>query len=110
MEIVQEAGSSAGTTILRVKGPLTLNTLFSFQTAIRQPGLQNLIIDLTDTPYIDSAGLGAILGQWAHCQRNKVKFSLTGISSRIITLLEITKTQDLIPQHKTAEEADASFA
>ena len=109
MEIGQETGKSPDTTILRLAGPLTLGTLFGFQTAIRNPALKNLVIDLSGTPYMDSAGLGSILGQWAHCQRHGTKFAITGVPARVMTLLEITKTHNLIPQFKTAEEADEAF-
>lgn len=110
IEIQQDKGQSPDTTILRINGPLTLGTLFHFQSALRNPELKNLIVDLTGTPYMDSAGLGAILGQWAHCQRHGSRFALTGVPDRIMTLLDITKTRDVIPQHKTVEDADKAFA
>lgn len=67
------------------------------------------MIDVSEVPYIDSAGLGTILSQWAHTQRTGHKFALTGVSPRIAVLLEITKVNTVLPLFKTAEEADRNF-
>ena len=50
IEIVRTPGVSKNTTVLRIQGPLTLQTVFDFQNAVRQPGIENTIIDLTDVP------------------------------------------------------------
>jgi anti-sigma B factor antagonist len=110
MEVTREAGSSGSTTILRLKGPLTLSTLFVLQEKLRELPDADTVIDVTATPYIDSAGLGTILSHWSHTQRHGRKFALTGVSPRIEVLLEITKVNTVLPMFRTAEEADANFA
>jgi anti-anti-sigma factor len=109
LEIVRESGATGTSTILRLQGPLTITTLFLLQRHLRETGAADTIIDLSEVPYIDSAGLGTILSQWAHTQRTGHKFALTGVSSRIGVLLEITKVNMVLPMFKTAEEADQSF-
>ena len=110
MEIVRDTGATGTTSILRLKGPLTLTTLFMLQDALREIGAVDTVIDVTDTPYIDSAGLGTILSHWAHTQRTGHKFAMTGVSPRIEVLLEITKVSTILPMFRTAEEADRSFS
>jgi anti-anti-sigma factor len=110
MQIVREAGSSGSTMILRLKGPLTLSTLFVLQEKLRGIPDADTVIDVSETPYIDSAGLGTILSHWSHTQRHGKKFALTGVSPRIEVLLEITKVNTVLPMFKTAEEADANFS
>jgi anti-sigma B factor antagonist len=109
MEIGRELGATGSTAILRLKGPLTLTTLFLLQEALREIGAVDTVIDVTETPYIDSAGLGTILSHWAHTQRTGHKFALTGVSPRIGVLLEITKVNTVLPMFNTAAEADRSF-
>ena len=109
IQIQRTPGSASDVSILSLTGPLTIATLFDFQTAIRQPDLKSTIIDFSGVPYIDSAGLGIVLSHWAHTQRSGHKFALTGVSPRIDTLLEITKVNTVLPMFKTAEEADQSF-
>ncbi len=110
LEIRQTAGSGSDTTILRIQGPLTMATLFDFQSAVRQPDLRSMILDLAEVPYMDSAGLGVILSAWAHTQRTGHKFGLANVGDRVRTLLEITKTSDVLPSYGTVEEAEQSFA
>jgi anti-sigma B factor antagonist len=109
MEIVRGLGATGTTTILRLQGPLTLTTLFLLQDSLREIGEVDTVIDVSEVPYIDSAGLGTILSHWAHTQRSGHKFALTGVSARIEVLLEITKVNTVLPMFKTAEAADRSF-
>jgi anti-sigma B factor antagonist len=109
MTIQRDLGATGTTTIARLSGPLTLATLFVLQDELREIGNVDTVIDVTDCPYIDSAGLGTILSHWAHTQRAGKKFSLTGVSPRISVLLEITKVNSVLPMHPTAEDADRAF-
>ena len=109
MEVVREAGATGSTAILRLKGPLTLSTLFHLQDSLREIPNVDTVIDVGEVPYIDSAGLGTILSHWAHTQRTGHKFAMTGISPRIEVLLEVTKVNTVLPMFKTAEEADRNF-
>lgn len=109
MEIVREAGATGSTIILRLKGPLTLTTLFLLQDQLRELPDTDTVIDVSEVPYIDSAGLGTILSRWTHLQRAGHKFAMTGVSPRIEVLLEITKVNTVLPMFKTAEDADRSF-
>ena len=45
-----------GPHVLRLSGPLILTTLPEFQSKVRADRSNNLILDLTGVPYVDSAG------------------------------------------------------
>src|SRR5271170_3380640 len=109
MEVKRDRGATGSTAILRLTGPLTLTTLFVLQDALREIPNVDTVIDVTEVPYIDSAGLGTILSHWSHTQRTGHKFAMTGASPRIDVLLEITKVNTLLPMFKTAEDADLAF-
>jgi anti-anti-sigma factor len=109
LEIVRGQGTAGSATILWLKGPLTLTTLFAFKDILQDLGDRDLVIDVSQTPYIDSAGLGSILGRWAHSQRSGHKFALTGVSPRIGVLLEITKVKNILPTFQTPEDAERNF-
>ncbi len=87
-----------------------MRTLFDFQDVVRQSGLGNVIVDLSEVPYIDSAGLGALLGHWAHTQTKGEKFALTGVCKRVQTLFDITRTNAILPLFENAVDAEKSFA
>jgi anti-anti-sigma factor len=109
MEVVRDSGATGATAILRLKGPLTISTLFHLQDALREISGVDTVIDVQEVPYIDSAGLGTILSRWAHTERTGHKFALTGVSPRIGVLLENTKVNTVLPMFKTAEDADRHF-
>ena len=110
IQIQRTAGSASDVSILTLIGPLTITTLFDFQTAVRQPDLKSTIIDFSGVPYMDSAGLGIVLSHWAHTQRIGVKFAAVAISERVRVLLEMTGVAKIVPYYPTVAEAERAFS
>jgi anti-sigma B factor antagonist len=110
LQIQRTSGSASDVTILTLIGPLTITTLFDFQTAVRQPDLKSTIIDFSKVPYIDSAGLGIVLSHWAHTQRIGVKFATVGISERVRVLLEMTGVSKILPSYPSVPDAEKAFS
>jgi anti-sigma B factor antagonist len=110
LQIERKPGSASDVTILTLTGPLTMGTLFDFQTALRAPDLKSTIIDFEAVPYIDSAGLGVVLSHWAHTQRIGVKFAVVAMSDKVRVLLEMTGVSKLLPIFPTAADAERAFA
>lgn len=109
MEMEREPSQTPDVTIFRLKGPFVLGTMFELQAAFREPGLKGVIIDLSEVPYMDSAGLGVLLGHWSHTQRGGYKYALTGISPRVLTIFKITYTDTVLPIFATTSDAEAGF-
>ncbi len=65
---------------------------------------------VAQVPYIDSAGLGVLLGHWSHTQRRGFKYALVGMSQRVHTIFEITHTDTVLPIFATQAEAEASMS
>jgi anti-sigma B factor antagonist len=98
--------TAAGVRVFRLLGPLTLNTLFEFQDMARANADLPVAIDLSGVPYMDSAGLGAILGVMASCQRKGRGFGIVGVTDRIQTLFRVTHVDGLIPTYASVETAE----
>jgi anti-sigma B factor antagonist len=98
-----------GGRLLTLTGPLTLGTLFDFQNIARQEQT-DLVIDLAGVPYMDSAGLGAILGAFASCQRNHHKFGLANVSDRIRVLFQVAHVDSMLPVFDSVEAAETESA
>ena len=109
LEIERKPGSAPDVSILTLKGPLTLATLFDFQTVLRQPDLKSTIIDFANVPYMDSGGLGVVLSHWAHTQRNGSKFALVAMSEKVRVILEMTKVDTVLPLYPTVADAERAF-
>ena len=101
--------SPAGAQVLKLSGPLTLRTLFEFQDVARRDAVKPVIIDLTAVPYMDSAGLGAVISVFASCQRTHRGFGIVGVSERIKTLLEVTHCDGLLPCYTSTESAESAI-
>jgi len=97
-----------GARIMTLTGPLTLRTLFDFQDASRREVSKAVVVDISGVPYMDSAGLGALISIFASCQRTKRGFALTGLSERIRTLFEVTHCDGLLPCFDTVDAAEAA--
>ena len=61
-------GSREGHRILKLQGALTLHTLFPFQEAVRADKAATLIVDLSGVPFVDSVGIGALVGAYVSRQ------------------------------------------
>ncbi|HTT61768.1 MAG TPA: STAS domain-containing protein [Bryobacteraceae bacterium] len=106
---IQVGERPGGGRLLTLRGPLTLNTLFEFMAVLRQDHT-DLIIDLSAVPFMDSAGLGAILGGFASCQRNGHRFALVNTPQRVMTLLQVSRVDTLLPLFASLEAAEAQAA
>ena len=109
MVVEREPAQSPDITVFRLIGPFVLGTMFELQSTLREPDLKGVIIDLAGVPYIDSAGLGVLLGHWSHTQRRGYKFALVGMTPRVHTIFEITHTDTVLPIFATQAEAEASM-
>jgi anti-anti-sigma factor len=110
LQIERTPGSASDVSILTLTGPVTIATLFDFQTALRAPDLKSTIIDFAAVPYMDSAGLGVVLSHWAHTQRHGSKFALVAMSEKVRVILEMTGVGKLMPFYPTAADAERAFS
>ena len=102
-------GTREGTTVLKLLGPLTLSTIFGFQNDFRKMKPKVLILDLSETPYMDSAGLGLIINYVVGAQDEGRKLLLAGVNDRIKALFEMTKVQAVLKCFPTVADAEASL-
>jgi len=101
-------GPHAGQRILRMKGPLNLHTVFEFQNQVRAETSPNVIIDFSGVPFIDSAGLGALVGAHISAQKARRKILFAAMNTQVITLLEMTRIRSLFTVYSTLQEAEAA--
>jgi anti-anti-sigma factor len=87
------ASAGNGQRILRLTGPLVLNSFFAFQTLIREDQSSALVLDFTGVPYIDSAGIGALVGAYVNRQKDGRRLLLVGVTPRVRTALQVTKVE-----------------
>jgi anti-sigma B factor antagonist len=97
--------------ILELTGPLTAANGPTFQNAMRrEEGAETLILDLSEVPYVDSAGLGLLVTAYVTRQKSGRKLVLTGINARVNKLFEVTRVTSLFLIFSTPEEAVAALS
>lgn len=105
---IETINRPSGVQLIKLTGPLTLRSLFEFQEAARRHAEHPLIIDAASIPYMDSAGLGALIGVFASCQRTGQKFAIAAIPERVQVLLDMTGVKGMLPCFATVEDAEAA--
>jgi anti-sigma B factor antagonist len=108
--LIEVRDSASGARVLTLSGALTLQTLFEFQAIVSAEIGKSLILDFTAVPYMDSAGLGYVLkvcGSWKRLQRG---FAITGINSKIKTLLAVTGVDSILPCFESMAAAETGIA
>ncbi|HEU4413412.1 MAG TPA: STAS domain-containing protein [Candidatus Angelobacter sp.] len=90
---VAEMPAPDGQRILRLTGPLVLSSFFEFQTLIREDQSATLILDFAAVPYIDSAGIGALVGAYVNRQKTGRTLMLVAVQRRVRTALQVTKVE-----------------
>jgi anti-sigma B factor antagonist len=98
-----------GQRILQLKGPLTIATVFAFQSIVRADATPTLILDISAVPYMDSAGLGVLVAAYIAHQKTGQKIGLVGMNERVRALLQMTKVGELFPAYPTLAQAEESL-
>jgi len=104
------AGPKDGQRILRLEGPVVLSNLFDFQARIRADKSQTLILDLQNVPYVDSAGIGALVGAYVTRDKNGRRLCLVGASDRVRHALQVTRVEQFFCFFDTLAEAENGAA
>jgi anti-anti-sigma factor len=100
-------GKTAETRIFSIHGPITLSNLFDFQKVLMGGTEKVTIVDLTESPYMDSAGLGALLNYYVSAKRHGRHLRLIAVNYRIAALLELTHANTLIKSYDSLAAAEA---
>ena len=116
--IASKGGKAPGTVIFRLSGPFTARTMFgtlapialhnmlSFQSTPSDALPTLNILDITDVPYMDSAGLGIIVTHYERCQSKGIRMIAANVNPRVLELFRMTKVDSIIHMANTVDEVD----
>ncbi len=112
MQLVERMAGNVA--IVKVTGDITLNKggdvlLKDKVQSLLQQGHKNLVIDLSEVSYVDSAGLGELVQAYATAKNRGGALKLLSVTKRLKDLLVVTKLLTVFDTFDPEAEALASF-
>ena len=105
---------SDGVVVLDLKGKLTLGDgdelLRDKINSVVHQGQKKIVLNLSEVPYVDSAGLGEIVRSYTTASRQGGSLKLLGLTKRITDLLAITKLLTVFETFESESAAIGSFS
>ena len=106
---IEDLAESTEQRVLRLTGPVIINNLFDFQAKVRADASKVLIIDLTNVPYVDSAGIGALVGAYVTHQKNGRSLALVGVNERVRNAMKVTRVDEFFRFFGSMPEAERAM-
>jgi len=97
-ELTIEVVSSSEETLVRCIGKLTYTSSGELQASLRRliPETKRLVLDLAKMTYLDSFGLGALVGAYLSAKRQQRQMKLINMDQQAQHLLRITNLTYLL--------------
>ena len=100
-------------TVVDLNGKMTLGEgdelLRDKVNSLIQQGQKKIVLNLSEVPYIDSAGLGEIVRTYTTVSRQGGSLKLLNLTKRIQDLLAITKLLTVFETFENEQDAIKSF-
>jgi anti-sigma B factor antagonist len=110
LTVERYAGVTDEQRVLLLRGPLTIETTPHFERAVCAEHAETIILDLSDVPYIDSIGLGALVAAHVSHQKTGRCLVLTGITAKVMKVLTITAVHNFFMTFPTTWQAVEALA
>jgi anti-anti-sigma factor len=108
--IIEDLSGSNGQRILRLTGPILISNLFEFQSLVRGNNNPKLILDFTGVPYMDSAGIGALVGAHVSHSKDGRSLALVSVSERVVNALKVTRVDGFFKLYNSVADAEKAAA
>jgi len=99
-------GARGGATIMALQGVLNAETATRFRDAVRENQSATLVVDMSRVRYVDSSGLGVLIGAYVSFERNCRRLLLAGLNDRIWDLFRTCKIEDFFTRYRTVADAE----
>jgi anti-sigma B factor antagonist len=113
MELKVSKRSTDGIPVVDLSGRLVFGdetkTLRSTVKEIIEHGDANIVLNLTDLAYVDSGGIGTLVGLYTSARAAGGDLKLACPNSRVQHVLEITRLMSILSVHESEEQAIADL-
>ncbi|MGA2592345.1 MAG: STAS domain-containing protein [Bryobacteraceae bacterium] len=102
-------GARPGEKVMVLVGVLNAETAFQFRDSVRQNESAMLVIDMSGVRYVDSSGLGVLIGTYVSFERNCRRLLLAGLNDRTWDLFRTCRIEDVFTRYPTAADAERTM-
>lgn len=103
-----------GVTVMVCTGQITLgqsSTLFrNTLREILKQGTRGLVLDLAGVTYLDSTGIGELVGAYTSAHNAQARIKLCAVPPKVSELLEITRLITVFEVYSQRDQAVRSFS
>ncbi len=110
LEIAVDRSEAPAYVLLRPAGELDAYTVAQFREALGELAEENrVVIDLSDVPFMDSAGLGALIGGIRRIREAGGRITVACARPNLMRLLHTTGFDRIVPVEEAVDEAVAAL-
>jgi anti-sigma B factor antagonist len=95
--------------VLRLSGSFSGHGILQFQRLFREGPPQDTVLNLSEVPYIDSAGLGALIKATVSCSEAGKTVALAGACGLVRAVLKTARVEQLFQFHASVSDAKSAF-
>jgi len=114
MALTAKTRQEGDVTIVDLNGKITLGessgVLRDELNSLLAMGRKSIIVNMANVSYVDSAGLGELVGKYTTATNQGGSIKLLHLQGKMKDLLQITKLHTIFPIFEDEKEAIASFA
>ncbi|RJQ52201.1 MAG: anti-sigma factor antagonist [Actinobacteria bacterium] len=108
MDLRIESNTVDGVAVLGLKGEVDVYTAPKLKSSLIDlvdEGSYDIVVDLSDVDFIDSSGLGVLVGGLKRVKSHEGSISLVCSQENILKIFRITGLNKVFPIYSTLEEA-----
>jgi anti-sigma B factor antagonist len=99
-------GAHPGEKVMVLDGVLNADTAFGLRDSIQDDNPATLVVDMSRVRYVDSSGLGVLIGLYVSFERRNRRLLLAGVTDRVWDLFRICKIEDVFTRYPTVADAE----
>jgi len=110
VELTFTVSESNGWTVVHVSGDIDVYTAPALRNKLNETvegGGHRLVVDLGDVGFVDSTGLGSLIGVFKHLRSQEGEMRLAAAQPNVVRVIEITGLDKVFDNQPSVEEATA---